>query len=783
MKRLFFYACLLLGTGFSSHGQSGLQVFPLTDVRLLESPFKAAQQTDMKYLLALDRDRLLAPFLREAGLEAKVKSYGNWENSGLDGHIGGHYLSALSEMYAATGNVELKKRLDYMLDWLERCQLKNGNGYVGGIPGSRELWDAVEAGKADAGSFSLSNRWVPWYNIHKLYAGLIDAYQLTGNEQAKRILLKLSDWCLKITSGMSDAQMQQMLKTEHGGMNEVFADVAALSNDQRYLQMARRFSHRAILNPLLHHVDSLNGLHANTQIPKVIGFMRIAEVGKDASWKDAADFFWNTVVDHRTVSIGGNSVSEHFNPTNNFSSMMESREGPETCNSYNMLKLSRHLFLYSKDAKYMDYYERTTYNHILSSQHPDGGFVYFTPMRPRHYRVYSQPQEGFWCCVGSGLENHGKYGELIYAQDQEDLYVNLYLPSVLQWKARNLSVTQKTRFPFEEQSTLTVELKKSQDFAIKFRYPAWVETGKLQILVNKKAVTVKRDEHGYAAVRKLWQDGDVITVVLPMQTKAEILPDQSDWVSFVHGPIALAAITDTTGLNGLHADGSRMGHVASGPLYPIQEAPLLVTENRDFAGKIKPVKNKTFTFSAASLIVQPQYQNLELIPFYQVHDARYMIYWPFTNQAQLRARQALIKSQEEARLGLDAITVDQVSVGEQQPESDHQFKGEKTENGVFKDRHYRSAKGFFSYVLKNPDKNAVKLSFTYFDGEKKGDFDLLVNGVLLQSFKMEGKGAQFADTVLPLPDALKTQQTLEVVFKAKPGRSTSNIFELRLLDQ
>ncbi|GAB3818974.1 hypothetical protein GCM10028895_16800 [Pontibacter rugosus] len=414
-------------------------------MKLKDSPFKQAQQTDMEYILALDPDRLLAPYLREAGIKPKAESYGNWENTGLDGHIGGHYLTALSLMYSATGNPELLQRLNYMVDQLAACQQQNGNGYIGGVPGGEAMWQEIAKGNIDAGSFSLNDKWVPWYNIHKLYAGLRDAYLYTGNEKAKDMLVKLSDWSLNLTKDLTDAHMQDMLRSEHGGMNEVFADVAEITGDKKYLELARRFSHRAILDPLLAGKDNLTGMHANTQIPKVIGYKRVAEVGGDPAWAGAAGFFWNTVVNDRTVSIGGNSVREHFHPTNDFSPMIESREGPETCNTYNMLKLSKQLYLTEASAEYIDYYERGLYNHILSSQHPTrGGFVYFTPMRPRHYRVYSKPEDGFWCCVGSGLENHGKYGELIYAHNEQDLFVNLFIPSTLEWKERDITLTQST---------------------------------------------------------------------------------------------------------------------------------------------------------------------------------------------------------------------------------------------------------------------------------------------------------------------------------------------------
>jgi hypothetical protein len=761
------------------YAQSGqLQSFPLSSVRLLDSPFLKAQQTDMKYILELDADRLL----KEAGITPLKENYGNWENTGLDGHIGGHYVSALSEMYAATGNQQIKERLDYMLDWLEKCQLKNGDGYIGGVPGSRELWADIAKGKIDAGGFSLNGKWVPWYNIHKVYAGLVDAYKLTGNEKAKKMLIQLSDWCLNLTANLSDDQIQLMLKSEHGGMNEVFADVAAITGDKKYLVLAEKFSHKTILNPLLKNEDKLNGIHANTQIPKVIGFMRVAEVGGDAKWADAANFFWSTVVENRTISIGGNSVREHFNPANDFSSMLESREGPETCNSYNMLKLSKHLFLAHPDSKYMDYYERTTYNHILSSQHPDGGFVYFTPIRPRHYRVYSEPQESFWCCVGSGLENHGKYGEMIYAHDATNLYVNLFIPSTLEWKEKGLKVTQNTKFPFEEQSTFTLDLKKAQKFSIKLRYPSWVTNGEMKIKVNGKEVSIEKDANSYVAVNRKWKSGDVISVVLPMHNKAEQLPDKSAWVSFLHGPIVLAAVTDTTDLVGLRADGSRMGHIASGPIYPIEEAPMLVSGTTDLAQSLKEIKDQPFSYSVSDITYQDKFKNLKLIPFFEIHDARYMLYWPYATKEKLSELQEAMRESEEVKLKLEAVTVDMVSPGEQQPESDHNFKGEKTESGVHKDRHWRTAKGWFSYDLKNAKGEARKIRMTYYGQDKNRSFSIYLNGVLLKIVELNGvEGDRFYDVDYDLPQGLIKEKALTVKFVANEGSVAGGIYYVRLL--
>ena len=777
---LFVVVLFLSFAGFS---QAGLSAFPLSRVQLLNGPFKAAQETDLQYMLQLDPDRLLAPFLKEAGIPPRKENYGNWENIGLDGHTGGHYLSALSNMYAATGNKEALRRLNYMIDWLDSCQRKNGNGYVSGVPEGKALWEDMATGKIKAGSFSLGNRWVPLYNLHKLFAGLRDAYWIAGNEKAKAILIKLSDWFISITNNISDEQMQQILRTEQGGINEVFADVTAITGDNKYLTMARKLSHKAILLPLLQQKDSLNGLHANTQIPKVIGFERIAELDGDTAWSKAAEFFWTTVIQHRTVSIGGNSVREHFNPAADFSSMIDDVQGPESCNTYNMLRLTEKLFLSNPKSAYIDYYERAVFNHILSSQHPTGGFVYFTPMRPQHYRVYSQPQECFWCCVGTGMENHGKYGELIYAHNANDLFVNLFIASKLNWKEKGISLVQQTNFPNQPTALFTLTINKPQAFNLHFRYPVWVTNGQMQLSVNGQKQEATKDKYGYVVINRTWKTGDVISIRLPMHAGMEYLPDGSPWASFLYGPIVLAAITDTANLVGLKADGSRMGHAPGGPLYPIAKAPVIVTDQRNAALPLKPVKDKPLHFTAADLIAPAAYRNITLQPFYTIHDARYMIYWRVTDEKGLKQLQQQLAAEEKQQLELENNTIDQVAPGEQQSEVDHQFKGEMTETGIFKDKHFRRAKGWFSYQLKNTQHTAKKLRVLYY-GTDKSSFEIFINGALLKKEELDGtKGASFFYIDYVIPDNFLPAGTgyVEVKFSASDNATMPGIFYVRLM--
>src|SRR5699024_422470 len=386
-----------------------------------------------------------------------------------------------------TGDKELLDRVNYMVKELNRCQKQDPSGYIGGIPNGKEMWETVAQGDVEA----VKSRWVPWYNADKSLCGLRDAYLFTGNQMAEKVLVKLSDWCWKETHNLSEEQMQKMLQTEYGGMDKVLVDVAQITGNKKYLKLAKRFSKHSLLDPLMAEKDELTGLHANTQIPIVLGFERIAQETGDKSWQQAASFFWNTVVNNRSLVFGGNSVEEHFNPVNDFSKMITSPQGPETCNTYNMLKLTRMLYQVTGDLKYIDYYERALYNQILSTENlKDGGFVYFSSVRPRHYRVFSQPETSFWCCVGSGMENHSKYGGAIYAHSKDALYVNLFIPSKLKWKEKSATIIQKNNFPDLSKTTLIVKVSQPTTFSLKVRYPDWVADGAMKIAVNGETQSI-----------------------------------------------------------------------------------------------------------------------------------------------------------------------------------------------------------------------------------------------------------------------------------------------------
>lgn len=763
-----------------------IQYFPLKDVKLSESIFNKAMQADKNYMMTMEPDRLLAPYLKEAGLQPKAENYPNWENTGLDGHIGGHYLSALSLMYASTGDAKIKQRLDYMINELDRCQNASSNGYLSGVPSGKKIWKQISEGDIRASGFGLNNRWVPLYNIHKIYAGLRDAYWYGGSEKAKKMLVQLTDWMVNEVSALSDEQIQDMLRSEHGGLNEIFADVYEITGDKKYLQLAYRFSHQAILNPLLLGEDKLTGIHANTQIPKVIGYKRIADLENNAQWSNAADFFWHNVTEKRSSVIGGNSVSEHFNPVNDFSSMIKNIEGPETCNTYNMLKLTKALFATLPKSYYMDYYERALYNHILSTEnHDKGGFVYFTPMRPGHYRVYSQPQTSFWCCVGSGLENHAKYGEMIYAHSDNDLYINLFIPSTLRWDDKKIILRQENTFPETAKTKLVFEQTGKAMVNLKLRCPEWTTSSEAAITINGKKQDLTADDDGYFNINRKWKKGDVVEMYLPMHLTAEQLPDQSDYYAFKYGPVVLAATYGKENQQGLLADDSRGGHIAHGPQIPLNEIPVILGNGKEVINHVKPINTQDLTFSLTGLYPKEKFdKGFQLVPFYTIQEERYILYWPQADQDKIESLQKKKAEEEAETRRLDLITADKIQLGEQQPESDHYFESNDSNTGYMEDRHFRDAKGWFSYRMKNLGKNAEYLYILYFDANANRALNVEINGKKVSAKKLEGKAGNSPQyLLLPIPETEKDKEILSVKFYAEEQMQTSKIIEVRLLTQ
>jgi DUF1680 family protein len=793
MKKKIFGTILLLLIGLCNTllAQDKLysNSFSLGDVKLLEGPFKKAQELNLKTLLKYDVNRFLAPYLKAAGLPTQAENYGNWENSGLDGHMAGHYLSAMAMNYAALGDIRCKERMERMISVLKKCQEENSKdpnfiGYVGGGPNAKPMWLKIKNGNPGA----IYDGWAPWYNVHKMYAGLRDAWVYGNNETAKIMFLKFCDWGISLCSKLSDAQMETMLANEQGGMNEVYADAYQITGDSNYLNMAKRFSHKVILNAFAAKTDNLDNKHANTQIPKAIGFQRIAEESNDPTYVTASKFFWESVTQNRTLAFGGNSRREFFPQPSDYIDFITDREGPESCNTYNMLKLSEGLFRMHPEACYADFYERALYNHILSTQHPEnGGYVYFTPARPEHYRVYSAPNEAMWCCVGTGMENHGKYGQFIYTHRSDSLYVNLFIASQLNWREKGIIITQQTLFPDEETTKLTIHTTSPKFFKLMVRHPYWVAAKSFKIIVDKDTLSVSSSASSYVPISRTWKDGDVVKVILPMENRLEELPNVPKYVAIMHGPILLAAKTGTQDMKGLIADDSRWGHIANGPLIPLDKDPVMIGERSTLLSKIYPVKGRPLTFKTKGLFASASDSSLVLQPFFRIHDSRYMMYWLALTKNQYQKVVDSLAINEKEKILLDRQTIDAVAPGQQQPEADHMLKSLNSKTGIFQDEFWRDARneGFFSYVLRTNMETGLSLMVRYKSGETGNrQFDIMIDGVKLVTENLKGKfiNSGFTNVEYPLPDSMiEGKNSVEVRFQAASGNSAGGVFNVRIL--
>ena len=764
--------------------------FPLGDVTLLDGPLKKARDLNINTLLKYDCDRLLAPYLKEAGLTPKGKSYPNWD--GLDGHVGGHYLTAMA-INAATGDKECQKRMEYFISELQACADANaknhpewGKGYVGGVPGSDRIW-----GNFKKGNFGpYYGAWVPFYNIHKMYAGLRDAWVYCGNEQAKQLFLGFCDWAIDLTAGLTDAQVERALDTEHGGMNEVLADAYAITGEQKYLDVARRFSHRRLLNPLMQRRDILDNMHANTQVPKVIGFERIAELGGDEAYHTAGAYFWEIVTGERTLAFGGNSRREHFPSKEACQDFVQDIDGPESCNTNNMMKLTEDLHRRNPEARFADYYEVAMFNHILSTQHPEhGGYVYFTSARPRHYRNYSAPNEAMWCCVGTGMENHGKYGQFVYTHHANALYLNLFVASELNWKEKGLKLRQETQFPYAESSRITITQSPNtkQPIPIMVRYPGWVKPGQFSVKVNGKPVSIVTGPASYVTIDRQWKKGDVVDIQFPMHNSVKYLPNMPQYIALMHGPIMLAMKTGTEDLAMLIADDSRFGQLAVGKKLPIDQAPILVNKDvESIANQLQPIAGKPLHFNLTTKMVN-EIRN-ELMPFFELHDSRYMMYWLALSEDSYKDYLTNLAKQEQERQALEARTTDKVQPGEQQPESDHFMETDNSTVGNTNDVFFRDARDghYFSYLMQTGGKTDLSLRLKYWGvGDwKNPEFDIFVDDALVTTVNLVGKyrTSQFKFEEYPIPaELLKGKKQVRVKFVAKPHKQVGEIYEVRLI--
>ena len=738
---------------------------PLSAVRLKPSVYADAVAANRRYLLALEPDRLLHNFHKSASLPPKGEAYGGWEARGIAGHTLGHYLTACSLMHAQTGDRQVRDRAGYVVGQLARCQAAHGDGYVGGTTVERDgrvvdgkiVFEEIRRGEIRTGGFDINGGWVPLYTWHKVHAGLIDAWRLGGIAEARPVMLAMADYLATILEGLSDEQMQRLLAAEYGGLNESYADTYALTGNRRYLTLAERIRDRRVLDPLSEGRNVLPGLHANTQIPKIIGLARLYELGGNDRHRDTARFFHRTVVGQHSYVIGGNSEREHFGPPGVLSPFITDRTC-ESCNTYNMLKLTRHLYAWQPDAAWFDYYERAHLNHIMAHQHPETGmFVYFMPLTSGARRTYSTPEDSFWCCVGSGMESHAKHGDSIYWEDGSTLFVNLFIPSTFDWSERGMKGEIETGYPFSEDIALRIAAPPRRRTAVALRLPNWC--AEPRVTLNGAPAAFER-RNGYAVLRREWAAGDRIGLHLPMTLRIEATPDNPRVLAFLHGPVVLAADVGP----------------ADRPFERM--APALVAA--DALGQIEPVDPGRHVFRATRAMPEA----LTLRPFFNQYERRAAVYFPIFDEVQWARENAAFVAAQAERRALEARTVDVVFLGEMQPERDHAFRSNHSDLISYGGRSGRQAwwgvGNYFEVEMAVRDGPMV-LRALYWGEETAKDFEIRVDGALLARERRAADPVKrFVAQDYPIPEAL-TRGKSKIVVRFETRGSDAPVYELRTL--
>ncbi|MEP6618742.1 MAG: glycoside hydrolase family 127 protein [bacterium] len=776
----------------------------LNRVRVTGGPLKQAQDVTAKYLLALDPDRMMAFYRVRAGLAQKAEPYTGWDGGArnLTGHIAGHHLSAVSLMYEATGDVRFKERADYLVREMKEVQDKNGDGYLGALEGGREAFAAVSKGDIRSGGFDLNGLWSPWYTLHKTYAGLRDAYRHTGNRTALDVEVRYAKWAEGVLAPLSDAQVQKMLNTEHGGMNEVLADLYADTGDRKWLDLSYRFEHRAFTDALKRHQDNLSGKHGNCQIPKLIGSAARYGYTGDTSDILAASFFWDRVAQHHSYATGGHGLAEYFGAPDQLSARVDGRTC-ETCNVYNMLKLTRRLFSLRPDPLYADYHERVLFNQILASIDPeDGRTSYMVPVGRGVQQEYQDMQRDFTCCVGSGMESHALHGYGIYYESAETLWVNLFVPSTAQFTTGGASLEMKSGFPDGDSATMTLTLPSPKAFTLAVRRPVWAGDG-FAITVNGQKIeqpllaTLRDPGAGgrggapgneavapastFVEIKRTWKSGDVVEVALPKEVRLEPTADNKQVAAIMWGPLVLA------GDHGPRHEGRRAATTVDAPV------PVLVVANRPVAEWVVPTGTRVGDFRAQQVARVPAQSgapgDVALTPFYRTHRRNYSVYFDVLTPSDFDARGAAIAA-ERARLArMEAATLGNVQPGEMQPERDFNYQSEPADRPVARanGRANRAGTGWFSFDLAVDPTAKLAVVVTYLNElglpPASGNFTIMVDGTQIAKFEPNAVATGFYLAQYGVPANLvqgKSKVTVRFQSGAPNGR-IAPVFGVRMI--
>jgi len=722
-----------------------LNPLPLDHVRLTGGPLKAAQEADAKYLLELQPDRTLAFLRQRAGLKPKGEGYGGWDGRkrNLTGHIAGHYLSAVSLMWAATGDARFKERANYIVDELKQIQDAQGDGYLGaledgqGVDGKQRFTD-LSNGIIKSGSFDLNGLWSPWYVEHKLFAGLRDAYRYADNPTALQVEVKFAGWVERILSKLNDDQLQQMLGTEFGGMNEVLAELYADTADPRWLALADKFHQKAMIDPLSQDRDVLSHTHGNTQVPKLYGvLMRYVYTGNAAD-EEAAKFFWDRVVYHYSFATGGHGKNEYFGEPDKLNDMVDGRTA-ETCNVYNMLKMTRTLFSVEPDIRYADFHERALFNHILASQDPNNYSVtYMLPVGRGVQHEYQRMFDDFTCCVGTSLESHALHGEgIYYYKGSEEFWVGLYASSIARWDSAGVEVEMSTDFPIGASASAKIRTKSPKKFMLALRRPYWAGDG-FTVKVNGQALKETPAADSYVKIDRVWHEGDTVELNLPKRLREEPVPDNPSRMALMWGPLVLAG---DLGPEVRQDDEENM---------PAPSAPaLVVAANTPVQQWLKPESGKPGWFKTSGAGLS---QDIEFAPMYELPRRKYAVYWDVFTPEEWTKRSAEYKAEQEKQQKLQAATIAFAHPGEMQSERDFNEQGEDSPPLLWRGRHGRAGKGWFSFEMPVEASRPIALWVTYGgDRWRKSTIDILVDGkkgaLLLQIFTGNQLGPIFFEFI------------------------------------
>jgi uncharacterized protein len=789
---------------------------PLSAVRLTGGPLKHVQELSARYLLQLEPDRMLAYYRKRAGLEPKAEPYGGWDGDArnLTGHIAGHYLSGVSLMWAATGDARFKERADYIVRDLKTVQDAHGDGYLSALAGGRKAFGELSRGEIRSGAFDLNGEWSPWYTLHKTYAGLRDAYRHTGNKTALDVEIKFAAWAEKILSGLDDAQLQRMMNTEFGGMNEVLADLYADTRDERWLTLSYKFEHRAFIEPLRRHQDDLAGTHGNTQVPKLIGSAARFEYAGRPEDLLAATFFWDQVVHHHSFSSGGHGKDEYFGPPDRLNDWIDGRTC-ETCNTYNMLKLTRRLFSVWPDPHYADYHERALFNHILASIDPEDGRVcYMVPVGGATQGVTHEYQDmlrDFTCDVGTGMESHALHGDGLYYEAGDRLWVNLYAPSTAEWAAAGVRLAVQTDFPEGETAKVTFEIKRPREFTLALRRPYWAGPG-FQAKVNGQPVLsagaatpesdprrrsqyrdADPDVSSYVEVKRVWRTGDVVEVALPKGLRLEPLPDNPRRASVLWGPLVLAGDLgpEPERRRGTDENAAAAAAAPPGPRPVPPKVPVIVAAERPPTEWLKPVTGAPGRFTSDGAAREPdaaaRARDVEFQPFFRLHRRTYSTYWDLFTPAEWDAKKAEYAAEAERLRKLEAATIAWLQPGEVIFERQFNYQaGEGAAAQRILGRPGRRGSTWFSYDLPVEPAHPMTLIATYYSGDRRGtpaDFEILADGQRVAGQQLQLADPQrFFDVAYPLPRELVGGKTkLTVRFQAKAGSQIATVFGLRMI--